>query len=196
KEIERTQYTPEMLAEIDRLYAEEYVRGAAPRFWEEVEEGEELPTVVKGPLLVTDIISAHMGRGWGGFGVAPLKLGYKNRRRVPKFYTPNPFGVPDAAMRCHWEDEWAQAMGHPFAYDYGAMRDSWLSHLVTNWMGDDGWLWKIHTETRRFNYIGDTHWMQGKVTKKFETEWGGAVDLEIWGKNQRDEVTCPGHATV
>src|SRR5439155_4802933 len=122
KEIERTQYTPEMLAEIDRLYAEEYVRGAEPRYWEEVEEGEELPTVIKGPLLVTDIISAHQGRGWGTFGVAPLKLGYKNRRRVPKFYTPNGYGVPDVAMRLHWEEDWAQALGHPFAYDYGAMR--------------------------------------------------------------------------
>src|SRR5581483_8321402 len=60
--IQRPQYTPEMLAEIDRAYAEERVRGAEQRYWEDVAAGEELPQIVKGPLLVTDIISSHIGR--------------------------------------------------------------------------------------------------------------------------------------
>ena len=41
------------------------------------------------------------------------------------------------------------------AYDYGVMRDCHLSHFVTDWMGDDGWLVQQASEIRKFNYIGD-----------------------------------------
>jgi hypothetical protein len=64
-------------------------------------------------------------------------------------------------------------------------------------MGDDAWLWKLDCEFRLFNYVGDTHWMRGTVTRKYVADAGGrAVDLEVWGENQRGDVTCPGHATV
>jgi hypothetical protein len=64
-------------------------------------------------------------------------------------------------------------------------------------MGDDAWLWKLDCQFRRFNYVGDTHWMRGRVTGK--TLVGGdrpAVELELTGENQRGEVTTPGHATI
>ena len=51
-------------------------------------------------------------------------------------------------------------------YDYGRMRETWLIHLCTDWMGDDAWLWKLDCEFRKFNYVGDTHWMRGRVTRK------------------------------
>jgi hypothetical protein len=45
--------------------------------------------------------------------------------------------------------------------------------------------------------VGDTHWMRGRVTRKYLTDAGSpAVDLEVWGENQRGETTTPGHATV
>ena len=31
-------------------------------------------------------------------------------------------------------------VGAPGAYDYGPERCSWLTHHLTNWMGDDGFL--------------------------------------------------------
>ena len=103
----------------------------------------------------------------------------------------------DAAQRCHWNNEYAQSIGNPYAYDYGWMRENWLTHLCTDWMGDDGWLWKFKAEMRRFNYQGDTHWMTGRVVRKYLSDGDrAAVDLEIEGTNQRDEVTCPGSATV
>ena len=41
-------------------------------------------------------------------------------------------------------------------------RVSCLSVLLTNWIGDDGFLWKFRAELRRFNIIGDTTWCKGK----------------------------------
>ena len=72
----------------------------------------------------------------------------------------NDLGFWDSAQRCHWDDEWAQRMGHPGAYDYGVMRTNWMVHLVTNWMGDDAWIWKISASVRKFNYLGDAHCRQ------------------------------------
>lgn len=82
------------------------------------------------------------------------------------------------------------------SYDYGAMRETWLTHLITDWMGDDAWLWKLSCQHRRFNYIGDTSWVRGKVVDKVTSEAGHEVHLEVWVENQRGETTTPGTAVV
>ena len=38
-----------------------------------------------------------------------------------------------------------------------------MVHLVTNWMGDDAWVWKVTATVRKFNYLGDTHLISGVV---------------------------------
>ena len=48
--------------------------------------------------------------------------------------------IPDVQQRLHWDDDWAVRAGNPTSYDYGRMREVWLIHLCTDWMGDDGFL--------------------------------------------------------
>jgi acyl dehydratase len=192
-------YTDEQLAAIDAAYAAEPARrrGAEPRWWEEVEEGDEVGPIVKGPLRVTDMICWHVGMGMGLYGVKALRLGYQQRQRVPRFFRPDDLNVPDVQQRVHWDAEWARRAGNPAIYDYGRMRETWLVHLCTDWMGDDAWLWKLDCQFRRFNYVGDTHWMTGRVVRKFLAEGDRpAVELECQGTNQRGEITTPGHATI
>ena len=43
---------------------------------------QSLPTMVKGPLTVTDLINMHMGGGWFGYGNPPLRLGFENRKKM------------------------------------------------------------------------------------------------------------------
>lgn len=197
KEIKRPYYTKEMIEAIDAIYEAHYRRGAEPRYWEDVEVGDEMPQMVKGPLQMVDVIGSHVSRGQGGYGEGPLRMGYLNRKRLPGFYVPNSWGLPEVVQRCHWDDEWAQAVGAAYAYDYGIMRENWLAEYACNWMGDDAWIWKFSSQIRRFNFIGDTQYFFGKVIRKFETDAGTpAVDLEFWGQNQNGDVTCPGGATV
>ena len=59
---------------------------------------------------------------------------------------------------------------NPACYDYGRMRETWLIHLCTDWMGDDAWLWKLDCQFRKFNYVGDTHWIRGRVTRTYLAE--------------------------
>lgn len=190
-------YSKEALESIDALYASEKPRGALPRHFEDVAEGDALGPIVKGPLTVTDMVCWHVGVGMGLYGVAPLRLGYRNRRRIPRFYEPDELGIPDVMQRCHWDPAYARKGGNPTTYDYGRMREAWLIHLCTDWMGDDAWLWKLDCELRRFNYVGDTHWLSGRVTRKYLAEGERpAVDVELEGRNQRGERTTPGHATI
>ena len=195
--IEPTRYTEKELAAIDEIYAAERARGGETRYWEDVQVGEPLPKMVKGPLTVTDLICFHSG-GYGFTPYAPSasRLAYKNRIRIPAFYVPNAQGVPDTAQRVHWDAEWAKAIGNPMPYDYGALRETYLGHLVTDWMGDEAWLFTQHDEVRRFNYIGDTQFLTGEVTGKRAEGSSHYVMIEMRATNQRGEVTAPGRATV
>jgi hypothetical protein len=191
-----TPYTDEEIEAIDAQYGAEGPRGAEPRWFEDVSEGEAISPMVKGPLLVTDMVCWHAGMGMGLYGVKPLRLGYKNRQRVPSFFQRDPQNIPDVLQRVHWDPEYARRTGNPTTYDYGRMRETWLIHLCTDWMGDDAWLWKMDCEFRLFNYVGDVQWLGGTVTRKYLSEAGPAVDLDLTCTNQRGQVTTPGHATI
>jgi hypothetical protein len=198
-ETEIRPYTDEEIAAIEAAVAGERARrrGAEPRWWEDVAEGDEIAPLVKGPLRVTDMVVWHTGMGMGLYGVKALRLARDQHERMPRFFKPDDLNIPDVQQRVHWDPEWARRAGSPASYDYGRMRETWLIHLCTDWMGDDAWLWKLDCQFRKFNFVGDTHWMHGRVSRKYLADGDRpAVDLDIWGENQRGETTTPGHATI
>ena len=160
-------YTDEQISAIDAQYEREGPRGDVPRWWEDVVEGDEIGPMVKGPLTVTDIVCWHAGMGMGLYGVKPLRLAYQNRQRIPRFFHRDDLNVPDVMQRVHWDPEFARRSGNPSTFDYGRMRETWLIHLCTDWMGDDAWLWKLSCEFRQFNYVGDVQWLGGRVVRRY-----------------------------
>ena len=189
-------YTDDELAAIDEACLQQSRRGAEPRTWESVAVGEELTPKVKGPLRMTDILIWHIGFGMNFTPAYNFELSHAHRRRKPGMYTPDPLNIPDTVQRMHWEEEWAKAIGMPARYDYGAMRETFLAHLLTDWMGDDGWLWKLSVQHRHPNFLGDTTWVRGKVTGKEIVAGHPAVILDVWCENQRGQMTSTGSATV
>jgi acyl dehydratase len=192
--LERTRYTDEDLQRLDECYEAESRRGTAPRRIADVHVGEELGPIAKGPLSITEMVAWHTGVGWGMYGGGASRVAYENRKRIPKFYVKNELGFFDAAQRAHWDDEWARRMGHLAAYDYGVMRTNWMVHLVTNWMGDDAWVWKVSASARKFNYIGDAHFVSGVVREVDRT--ANTVTIDTRGVNQRGQTTCDGRVVV
>ncbi|NNM72712.1 FAS1-like dehydratase domain-containing protein [Enterovirga aerilata] len=187
-------YTPDELGRIFKLYADEEIRGATPRYWEDVKEGEALPTMVKGPMTVTGFIA--FAQGWGGLYIRANKLNWKQIHKHPGLGIPNRFGIPDCPERVHWDEDLARLVGTPGAYDYGPERCSWLTHHVTNWMGDDGWLRRATCKIRRHNPEGDTLFFSAKVTRKYVENGRALVDIEQSAKNQDDELSVVGTSTV
>ena len=195
KRLEPASYSPE---EIERIFEDcekEEVRGSKPRFWEDTSIGDKLAPVVKGPLRVTDNVAWKVGWGFRPFAYAH-KLGVDYYRRHPMAFIPNDQGVPDVPERVHWDEDFARRLGVPTSYDFGPQRVAWLAQVVTNWMGDDGFIVTFRGEVRRFNLVGDTHWLRGEVTGKSEREGRRFVTVALSGVDQRGEETIRGGAEV
>jgi acyl dehydratase len=187
-------YTDRELADAYKLYAEEPVRGALPRYWQDVAEGEALPVMLKGPMTVTGFIA--YAQGWGGLYIRANKLAWKLIDAHPGIGIKNRFGIPDCPERVHWEEEFAREVGAPGAYDYGPERSSWLTHHLTNWMGDDGFLRSASCKIRRHNPAGDMLFIKGKVLRKYVEEGRHLVEIEQEARNQDDELSVLGSGVV
>jgi acyl dehydratase len=187
-------YGREDLARIFALYAGEEIRGATPRYAEDVRPGDELPTMVKGPMTVTGFIA--FAQGWGGLYIRANKLAWKQLQKHPGLGIPNRFGIPDVPERVHWEDELATLVGTPGAYDYGPERCSWMSHQLTNWMGDAGFVRQQRVEIRRHNPVGDTLYIRGEVTRTFADETGHYAEIAQRATNQDGELSVTATAVV
>ena len=187
-------FTDQQLAEWGELYANEDVRGANPRYWEDVAVGDKLPTMLKGPMTVTGFIC--YAQGWGGLYIRANKLANKMQQAHPGLGIRNRFNVPDCPERVHWDEEFALEVGAPGAYDYGPERCSWLTHQLTNWMGDDGFLRKSKCQIRRHNPDGDAVWIDGTVTRKFVEDGRHLVEIAQRAETHRGELSASGVAIV
>lgn len=187
-------YDAEELGAFYRHYAHEEVRGATPRYWEDVEPGDSLPVMVKGPMTVTGFIA--YAQGWGGLYIRANKLAWQQVHRHPGLGIANRFGIPDCPERVHWENEFAHEVGAPGAYDYGPERCSWLTHHLTNWIGDDGFLHRAKSRIRRHNPEGDLLYIHGTVSEKFVDGDRHCVAIDQRAVNQDDELSIEGEAVV
>lgn len=188
------QYSDEELQAAYNLYRNEEIRGAVPRYWEDVKEGDELQTMFKGPMTVTGFIA--YAQGWGGLYIRANKMAWKLIDAHPGVGIKNRFGIPDVPERVHWEEEFALEVGAPGAYDYGPERTSWLTHQLTNWMGDTGFLTKASCKVRRHNPEGDMLFIKGSVKRKFVEDGKHMVEIEQEARNQDDELSAVGTGIV
>ncbi len=187
-------YDDETLREHAALYAAETVRGAEPRRFADIQVGEKLPRMAKGPMTVTGFIC--YAQGWGGLYIRANKLAWKLQMRHPAAGIKNRFGIPDCPERVHWEEEFARKVGAPGAYDYGPERCSWMSHAITNWIGDDAMLTRLYCEVRRHNLEGELLTIDGAVTGKREEDGRRLVDFELEARNQDNELSARAQATA
>lgn len=93
-------WTADEIAELDERYGRESPRGAEPRWWEDVNEGDDLGSLTKGPLTVTDMVCWHVGMGMGMYGVRPLRLAWRNRQRIPASTRPTSTASPMPSNAC------------------------------------------------------------------------------------------------
>ncbi|MDY6970996.1 MAG: MaoC family dehydratase N-terminal domain-containing protein [Thermodesulfobacteriota bacterium] len=190
-------WTDEELKALEEEVLSEEIRGANPRYWEDVNVGDDLKPVVKGPLGLTDIVAMCVA------GLAPAKLmahgaSLREYRKKPAwaFRDINTHAL-EPIYAVHYNKQAANAMGVPFSYDVGTQRHCWQIHLLTNWMGDDGFLKRSKAEYRKFVCLSEAVRISGKVTKKYTDEEGEfCVDVETHAINQRGEDVMPGEGTI
>jgi acyl dehydratase len=190
-----THYSAEEIERVFAMYEAETVRGAEPRYFEDVAVGDIVAPIAKGPMTVTGFIA--YAQGWGGLYIRANKLAFQQLRKHPGLGIANAFGVPDVPERVHWENDLATDVGTPAAYDYGPERCSWLTHHLTNWMGDDGFLRRHQSQIRHHNVVGDWMIISGTVTAKGIDDDGHAfVEVEQEAHNQHGDLSARGTGTV
>src|SRR5204862_3969298 len=141
----------------------------------------------KVPMTVTVFIC--YAQGLGVIYIRANKLAWKMIDAHPCVGIKNRFGIPDVPERVHWEEDFALEVGAPGAYDYGPERCSWLTHRVTNWMGDDGFLRKASCQIRRHNAEGDVIVIDGIVTRKFVENGKHVVEIGQKARTHRGETS-------
>jgi len=134
-------------------------------FFDDVAEGAEIPTVVKGPMS-----TAHIMR-WSA--------AMENWHRI------------------HYD--WRYATVHDRLPDV-MVNGSWKQHVViqllTDWVKESGWTWKLAFQFRAMNVPGDTLTAWGRITGKEERGRYGLVHLDVGLRNQDGVESTPGRATV
>ena len=192
---EETSYSDADLRQIYDLYDSEIIRGAEARYFEDVEVGDELPTMAKGPMTVTGFIA--FAQGWGGLYIRANKLAYEQLKRHPDLGIRNSQGIPDVPERVHWEHDLAVAVGPLGAYDYGPERCSWLIHHLTNWFGDDGFLSRHTSQIRHHNIVGDWIRINGIVSEKgIDSDGRNYIIVEQTAHNQHGDLSAFGTGIV
>ena len=99
--------------------------------------------------------------------------------------------------RIHYD--WKYATGHDQLPDV-VVNGSWKQHvliqLVTDWVGESGWLWRIRFQFRGMNVPGETLTAWGRVSGVQARGAYGTANLEIGLRNQHGIDGTPGSATV
>lgn len=191
-------WTDEQLAKVEEDILAETPRGAEPRYWEDVGVGDELDTLTKGPIGLTDEIA------YVASGAAPIPrlsahgVALRRYRKHPKwaFRDPSTHAL-EPVYSVHYNDYAARLQGAQTAYDVGIQRTCWQLHTLTHWIGDTGSVKAIHGQYRAHVYLSDVVRLGGKVVgKEIDADGDAVVHLETWAYNQREQNCMPGTATV
>jgi acyl dehydratase len=175
-------------------YRQEKPRGAQKRLWKDVKVGDPIGPILKGPYTVTAAV-AFM-QAWGSYAIRNHRIAFQYYDRHKKLAPRNQQNVPEPPVRVHWDNDFARSVGVPAAYDFGPERVSWIGHLLTDWMGDDGFLCRLNTQIRRHNPVGDVVWCNGTVTGKSVDGDRHLVQCEVIGSNQAGALSIKGHAEM
>jgi acyl dehydratase len=201
-------YTQGEMDKILKNIKAEERRGAAPRYWDDVEEEDLLSPMVKGPWTVTDMYPFDIGH----HSHKAFEIKYRSRKKAESPEHPlrvNPGSLwPYGGYASHEDAVLCVQNAFPGPYDYGGQRVTFPEHILTNWMGDEGFIRSTYLQCRRPVFYGDTVIYVGKVVKKqIVTEKGddagvpgeieyAAVDIKIEGINQLGENCAPARCRV
>lgn len=94
----------------------------------------------------------------------------------------------------HFDPAFARKSGHADVFMNTGWIQAALVRVITDWMGDAGFLRRLKFEMRRQHRPGDMVIGRARVVGKDEGE--SSVELEVWLENEREGMATPGEATV
>ncbi|WP_233808863.1 FAS1-like dehydratase domain-containing protein [Paraburkholderia sp. HP33-1] len=184
-------YSKEDIQTIDRLYDAEVRRGAEIRYWEDVNVGDELPPIVMGPLTTWDSVVSMQG-----FGVAAHTMNDLRKVNADTVIVDPSTNIPYQDIELHLSDRVAKLVNSYSTTLVGPPIFHFLSKVITNWAGDDGFLRRFSWHKLANTPFGDTIFGRGKVVRKYVENGEYLVDLDTSMESVRGFITNVGPATV
>lgn len=191
---ERYQYSQDELEAIEHAVFAEEVRGANTRYGEDVQTGENLVPVVKGPYEREDLLVFYSGALPDHYHASNQRWRLRRGTEINNLH-PDRYKIPNSGYG-HQDTHAAREVGMPAAYDNGCQRVSWFGHLIGNWMGDAGLLAGLDVRVREPNLHGDTLWLEGIVRRKQRVDDRWLIDIDVSARNQLGVNTAVGTATA
>jgi hypothetical protein len=106
-------------------------------------------------------------------------------------------GVWHEPSEIHLSDKIAKLIKHPQAVTVMSLWEAILGRVITNWMGNDGFLKKTAFDRLENDILGDTVIGRGRVINKYvQNDGEHVVDIACWLENLRGYITKGGGATV
>ena len=177
------------------------MRGANRRYWENVEVGDELPYILKGPTTVPRMVGFFPGRSYTGGPIQRWYHGhgeaFEQQEKHPELFFVNESGAPEPLEGADLQHERAQRfLGVPGGCEANSERVHWTIQLVTNWQGDDGFLRKLDLRLPKINMMGDITRCYGKVKGKRVEGDKHVIDVDLWSINQVGDTVTIGSGEV
>ena len=96
----------------------------------------------------------------------------------------------------HHDEYVAKAQGLPGIILSGPLMASYLMTEVARWIGRNARLLRFADRNVGSTMPRDMAYLHGRVTKTYEQDGEGVVEIECWIENQRGENTTPGRAVA
>ncbi len=194
--IERSiyKYSDKEIEKIAALLREETRNGNRRLDDHELKEGQKISTFVRGPLTIGDLICWQSAVGPAYQAGAP---GFRSLARSHIVPAKNPVtGWSIESSQQHEDFLLTSQRGMPIPFDQGVMRFACLSPMITNWMGDNGFLNWLSVKIVAPNLYGDTTWYHGVISERSDLHDSISLKLKITGTNQLGETTTEAEAGV
>jgi hypothetical protein len=215
-EPEEPQWTDEQLADLDeqkqRFIDQIQQLRHDPRRWESVVVGDELAPNVLGPHSLASFATewrAYPMTVWGATAKGPTTVraealgytkemaGYEGDRKMERTNPELTDGAYYGPSRGHLQPRWAQHVGMPRGYGYGASMGAWIIDFVAGWAGEWGLVTHSSAQYRNPAFTGDATFFSGQVIDKaVHRRRSHRVTVAVELRNQDDAVMAKAKVEV
>ena len=175
-----------------------------------VKVGERLPTRPIGPHTLMSFTTewrAFLQNVWGAFGFSGGPSSLWNAGWLPemdrdhegaKLDPTYADGLYHGPSRGHVQEKYAQLIGMPRGYGYGASMGAWIIDYLANWAGEWGEVVHSDMSFRSPALTGDLTLLDGEVTAlEPDPETGQSIaTVEVTMTSQKGEAMAQGNAEV
>jgi acyl dehydratase len=171
-----------------------------------VKKGDRLPTRPIGPHTLMSFTTewrAYLMTVWGAFRETGGPTSLWNAGWLPEMSRDREGAKIDPTLsdglyhgpsRGHVQERYAQLIGLPRGYGYGATMGAWILDYLTNWLGEWGDILHTKASYRSPAFTGDLTYLNGEVTAITEDRKSGQpiASLDVVMTNQKNDVmaTC------